>query len=300
MHGLKIGHFTNTQVGTGLSVFLFNHPAVGSYVLAGSGPASHELAPLDPDTSVSSVHALVLSGGSAFGLYSAEGVIRFLSEHHIGLPLPHGVVPIVPAAAIYDLAYKESQAPNASDAYAACLAAKEGNTESGRIGAGTGATLGKIIPHAKHMSGGLGRAEITLENGIKVVAYVVVNAVGDVRNQRSEIVAGACNAEGRFLDCEKYILSGAGETVFFQHKNTTLAAVFTNAKFSKSELRRVAKMGIAGMARAISPIFTCYDGDILFAISLGDKAASVMTVGTVAAEAVRLAILDAVKEAEVI
>lgn len=300
MDGLKVGHTTNTVNGTGVTVFLFEQPAVGAYFLAGSGPASHELAPLDPETSVQNLHGLVLSGGSAFGLNTASGAMRFLAEQGIGLRLPHGVVPIVPAVAIYDLAYKNALPPTAEDAYQACLSAKKNNTESGRIGAGTGATVGKIVPNAKHMTSGLGYASLSLANGLTVSAYAVVNAVGDVRNAEGKIIAGARWPNGEFADCQQFLIDGHGETILIPQTNTTLVAVFTNAKFSKSELKRLAKMAVAGMARAITPVFTCYDGDILFAISIGTVAASILTTGTLAAEVVRQAIVHAVNATEVI
>lgn len=300
MDNLKVGHFSHHEHGTGISVFLFEKSAVGAYTMAGSGPASHELAPLDPETSVASLHALALSGGSAYGLYAARGVMRYLTEREIGLKLPHGVVPIVPAAAIYDLTYKKAEPPTDEDAYQACLAAKENNHETGQVGAGTGATIGKVVPHAKRMTSGIGYAELSLPDGVKVCAYVVVNAIGDVRDQHGNIIAGAKLANGEFADCDKYIRSGVSDELFFRPTNTTLAAVFTNAKFTKSELKRISKMAIAGMARAISPVFTCYDGDILFAISLGDKKAAVLTVGTMAADAVQRAIISAVKDSRVI
>ena len=295
MNNLLIGHVTHQEYGTGLSVFIFPDGAVGSYQLCGSGPASHELAPLDPETSVAKLHGLLLTGGSAYGLTAVKGVMDYLTERQIGLPLPHGVVPIVPAAGIYDLIHKKAIAPTAEDAYQACQEAKLNNIESGMMGVGTGATIGKIIPTARRASAGLGRAELTLPSGVKVIAYVAVNAIGDVWD-KGEIIAGARAEDNRFADCTKTLLSGAAEAYLFERGHTTLAAVFTNASFTKSELKRVAKMGIAGMARAISPIFSCYDGDILFAISVGELNASVLTVGTLAAEAVRLAILDAVRD----
>ena len=304
MQGLKVGHFTKEQHGTGVSVFLFDKPAVGAYVISGSGPASHELAPLDPETSVSVLHGLMLSGGSAFGLTAVRGVMRYLAEREIGLILPHGVVPIVPAAAIYDLAYKRAEAPNEHDAYQACLAAIPNNYVSGRIGAGTGATVGKIVPNAYHMTAGLGFASISLPDGVEVSAYVVVNAIGDVRDECNRIIAGSKLPGGEFADCTKLLLAGEGEQLIRRHEqqrgNTTLAAVFTNAAFTKSELKRIAKMAIAGLARAISPVFTCYDGDIAFAISIGEKEASVLTIGVSAAEAIARATREAVKASEVI
>lgn len=300
MHGLKIGHYTHPENGTGLSVFLLEKGAVGSYWISGSAPATHELVVLDPDNSVPKLYALVLTGGTAYGLYAGAGVMTYLAQRHIGHPTLHGPVPIVPAAAIYDFGYKNPLAPTAEDAYQACLAARENHTESGRIGAGTGATVGKLIPGAKHMTGGLGCAQIRLENGIEVIAYAVVNCVGDVRDLANEIIAGARNAQGEFADCEQYLLSGEGEKDLFAHTNTTLVAVFTNAQFTKAELKRIAKMGTAGMARAIAPIFTRFDGDILFCMSVGEHVASELTIGTMAAAAVRSAILNAVKDSEII
>lgn len=298
MQGLKIGHFTDKNKHTGVSVFLFDKPATGAYLLCGSGPATLELAALEPDMSVSNIHGLLLTGGSAYGIYAAQGVMRYLTEKNMGIPVPHGVVPIVPCASIYDLAYKTSEPPTDKDAYTACLQAVTNNKESGRIGAGTGATIGKLIKDDFIMTGGLGRAELSLPNGVKVLAYVVVNAAGDIRDHLGRIIAGARSNNGEFVDSEAYLLSGKPAYTFLEGGNTTLAAIFTNAKFSKSELKRISKMAIAGMARAISPIFTCYDGDILFSISIGEKEASVLSVGVIAAEAVRCAIIDAVKHSE--
>jgi L-aminopeptidase/D-esterase-like protein len=300
MQGLKVGHATHHEWGTGLTVFLFDRPATGSYLLCGSGPASHELAPLEPDNSVEAVHALLFSGGSAFGLHAANGVMRYLTESGIGLRLPHGTVPIVPAVAIYDLAHKTPLPPTDVDAYRACVHATEGNEEQGQVGAGTGATVGKIVPHAMPMQGGLGVAKLQLASGLEVVVYAVVNPVGDVRDANNQIIAGAKTKDGQFADCEKYLFSGVGEKEFIQRANTTLVAVFTNAALTKTELRRVCKMAIAGMARAIAPVFSCYDGDILFAISLGVQAASVFTVGTIAAELVRQAIVNAVQDSQLL
>ncbi len=298
MRGLKVGHFTNKKVGTGISVFLLENGAQGAYWICGSAPATHELVVLDPDNSVPQLHGLVLAGGSAYGLYAAAGVMRYLTEHHIGHKTPHGVVPIVPAAAIYDLAYQEDVPPTAEEAYQACLNAKENNQESGLLGAGTGATVGKLIPNTRLMTGGLGYAEKSLKNGTTVMAYAVVNCVGDVHDAQGHIIAGARTAQNTFADCQEYLLSGQGEIDLFAHGNTTLVAVFTNAQFDKNELKRIAKMASAGMARAITPIFTRFDGDIVFCVSTGDQIASELTVGTMAAEAVRLAILDAVKNSE--
>lgn len=226
--------------------------------------------------------------------------MTYLTERGIGHPTPHGVVPIVPAAAIYDLNYKRPLAPSAEDAYQACLHAKENNHDSGRIGAGTGATVGKLILQAHRMTAGFGFAEITLSTGVQVIACAVVNAVGDVRDATGRIIAGARYDNGEFANCEQYLLSGKAEIDLFAHANTTLVAVFTNAKFSKDGLKRVGKMALAGMARAISPIFTRYDGDIIFCVSLGKEVVSELTIGSMAAEAVKQAIWNAVKDSEIV
>lgn len=302
MKSLKIGHHTNTQHGTGLTVFLFDgHPATAVYHLCGSSPATRELHTLELDANITTINGLMLTGGSAFGLGATDGVMTFLQEKGMGKAMPHGdVVPIVPAAAIYDLAFKSSIAPTAEQAYQACLAADENNVSRGRIGAGTGASVGKIIPNVKHMSGGLGYAKIKLANGVIVKAYAVVNAVGDIHDATGKIIAGARLENGEFGDCEKFLLNGGRHEELVPQANTTLVAVFTNALFSKEELKRIAKMATAGMARAISPIFTRYDGDIIFCVSLGEMIESELTVGAVAAEVIRQAIVNAVKESEIL
>lgn len=297
MHGLKIGHHTDRARGTGVSVFLFEDAAAGGYWICGSAPATHELAALEPDNSVPHCHGLVLAGGSAYGLHAAAGVMQYLKEKGIGHAVPSGVVPIVPAAAIYDLSYISDHYPSAENAYQACLQASEDNTERGRVGAGTGATVGKLIPFAKAMASGIGRAVLKQKGGLEVVAYVVVNSVGDVRDN-GKMIAGARDAHGHFVDCEKFLLSGEAEADLFANSNTTLAAVFTNAVFDKDECKRIAKMAAAGMARAVSPVFTRFDGDIVFCMSTGKVSASELTVGAMAAEAVRQAIINAVQESE--
>jgi L-aminopeptidase/D-esterase-like protein len=298
MQNLRVGHCSKHEHGTGISAFLFDKPAQGAYQLCGSSPASHELHVLDMENSVTHVDGLVFTGGSAFGLSVIEGVMRWFQEQGRGVPALHGAVPIVPIAGIYDLGVKQAIPPTREDAYEACKLACVDNIEQGQVGAGTGASVGKLVPNAHSMSSGIGRAEITLADGLQVVAYAVVNAVGDVRDANNTIIAGASYEKGKFADCEKYLLSGQNNTAMFG--NTTLVAVFTNAKFSKAELKRIAKMAIAGMARAISPVFTCYDGDLLFCFSLGEKIASELIVGAMAVEAVRQAIVNSVNHAVIL
>ncbi len=300
MKSLKIGHYTNLEQGTGLSVFLFDHGVPAVYYLCGSSPATRELHSMDLDANVPAINGLVLTGGSAFGLGAINGVMQFLREKGLGKIMPNGgVVPIVPGAAIYDLAIQSDAFPTAEHAYLACQAATQNNVSQGRIGAGTGASVGKIVPGSSRMTGGLGWAKYQLNNGVIVLAYAVVNAVGDVRDAIGDIIAGAQLSNGEFGDCQQYLLTG-GKEPSVPPSNTTLVAIFTNAKFSKIELRRIAKMAVAGIARAISPVFTRYDGDIIFCVSLGEHEASETVVGTIAIEVVRQAIVNAVSESKIV
>jgi L-aminopeptidase/D-esterase-like protein len=296
MQSLKIGHVTHADHGTGVSVFLFDQPANAAYILCGSSPASRELGVIELDATVQHIDALVFSGGSAFGLAAVDGVMRWLQEKGRGFVTPAGAVPIVPTAGIYDLGVKGPYPPTPEDGYEACAAAIENNPLCGRIGVGTGASVGKLLPNTVCMSGGFGHAQMTLDNGVTVAAYAVVNSLGDVRDAQGNIIAGAKTQEGEFADCEKSLLAGMREKKLEEIINTTLVAVFTNASFSRQELKRIAKVALGGMARAISPVFTRFDGDIIFSVSLGDKAASEVTVSAMAAEMVRQAIVNAIKD----
>lgn len=294
MELLKVGHVTKEDLGTGVTVFLFDKPVVGAYQRMGASPASHELTTLDLDTSVTGVDALVFAGGSAFGLSATDGVVRWLKKQGRGFVTHAGNVPIVPAAAIYDLAVKSDRPPTSEDGFLASEMAVANNFLQGPIGAGTGASVGKLIDSAIPMRGGVGCAQMTLENGISVLAYAVVNCVGDVYSKNGNIIAGAQLANGHFADCTTSILKGRDDSRASLF-NTTLVAVFTNAGFDKNTLKRIAMVGVSGMARAISPVFTRYDGDILFCFSLGEKKASEQVVGVMAAEVVRLAIVNSVE-----
>ena len=300
MRNLKVGHTTDEEKGTGATVFLFEEPAVAAYCLCGSAPASHELATLELESSVTHIDGILFSGGSAFGLNTVFGMMRWFEEEGRGFPTPYGRIPIVPTAGIFDLAYKKPLPPTADSIYEACERARTDCTLQGRIGVGTGASVGKLVPHAYPMSGGLGYARILLSNGLEVLAYVVVNSVGDVRDLTGQIIAGARLPNGEFANGEQYLLEGRTQKGIFGEANTTLAAVFTNASFSKIELKRIAKMAVAGMARAITPVFSRFDGDMVFCVSLGTVEYPEEVVGTMAAEVVRAAIVNAVSESVVL
>lgn len=297
LSGLKIGHQTLTELGTGVTVFLLDDLSPCSYWLCGSAPASRELALLEPSTMIAGINALVFAGGSAFGLAAAEGVMTWCREQGRGFPTAHGVVPIVPAGCIYDLDIKSPIAPTAQDGYAACEAAVASNIAQGLVGVGHGATVGKYFADAIPARGGFGYQQITTPDGLSVVAAVVVNSIGEIRDADNQIIAGARDATGQIQSIAAAIARG---DVGFSDlhpvmKNTVLVAVFTNAELDKAALQRLAKSASSGVAKAIFPSFTAYDGDIIFCTSVGKIQAEPVLLGGLAEQAVRQAIYNAVK-----
>ena len=301
--GIKVGHFTDSRRPTGCTVILYENGAVAGVDVRGSAPGTRETDLLKPTNLVDKVNAIVLSGGSAFGLDTAGGVMRYLEEHNFGFQTAAGKVPIVPAAILYDLDIGGSGIrPNADAGYAACTNAKTGPVEEGSVGAGTGATVGKV-GGGRRMKGGIGTSSIKLPNGLVVGAIVAVNCVGDVIDPKTgKIVAGARTTDGKsFLDIMQtyrsfgQVAGGAGPG-----ENTTIGVVATNVRFNKTEMTKIAEMAHDGMARAINPAHTMTDGDTLFAMSTGTSTASgnVTVIGALAAEAVSEAILRAVMKAK--
>jgi L-aminopeptidase/D-esterase-like protein len=291
VEGIKVGHFTESRRPTGCTVILYERGAVAGVDVRGSAPGTRETDLLKPTNLVDKVNAIVLSGGSAFGLESAGGVMRYLEEHDAGYATAAGKVPIVPAAILYDLNVGDGKIrPNAEAGYKACTNAKTGPVEEGSVGAGSGATVGKI-GGGKPMKGGIGTSSIKLSNGLVVGAIVAVNCVGDVIDPKTgKIVAGARTADGKgFLNIIQAFRSGrvGGGSI---GQNTTIGVVATNAKFDKTQMTKIAEMSHDGLARAINPTHTPSDGDTLFALSTGTS--------NVAAEAVSEAILRAVMKAK--
>lgn len=295
---LSIGH-TGVAGDSGLSVLLFSEQVPCAYYPCGSAPGTRDVVPLTLGNAVERIDALVFTGGSAYGLGASTGVMEYLAERGRGLATPGRTVPIVPAACIFDLAVGEPVYPTADDAYRACRMATLGDYVRGRVGVGTGASVGKGLQDGRPMTGGFGIGSVQA-GAVQVLACAAVNALGDVVD-RGRIVAGAVDGQGRFLDTERHVLenSPALRTSLTQ-SNTTLMAVICNAALGQQELSMVAKMASAGCARAVAPAFSPWDGDIVFGASAGDLAADVTLVGALGAEAVRLAILDAVREATVI
>ncbi|MFN8474645.1 MAG: P1 family peptidase [Anaerolineae bacterium] len=295
--GLRIGHFTDTERGTGCTVILCESGAVAGVDVRGAAPGTRETDLLDPSNMVPSVHAVVLTGGSAYGLGAADGVMRYLQERGVGFDTRIHPVPIVPAAVVFDLGLGPVAWPDAAAGYAACEAATEDTPAEGSVGAGTGATVGKIMGPTGAVKGGVGYAAVTLPAGATVAALIVVNALGDVVDPATgEIVAGARGPDGRFVDAVK-ILTG-GWSLSEAGTNTTIGAVMTDAKLTKAEARALARTAHDGLAWAVRPAHTLFDGDTLFALSIGEKAADAVSLGTAAAVVVSQAILRAVRAAD--
>ncbi|MEP7198613.1 MAG: P1 family peptidase, partial [Chloroflexota bacterium] len=259
--GLNVGHWTNLDAATGCTVVLCPQGAVAGVDVRGGAPGTRETDLLDPTCTVEQVHAIVLSGGSAFGLAAADGVMRWLEERGIGYDVGVAKVPIVPAAILFDLGIGSARVrPTAADGYAACEAATAVAVAQGNVGAGTGATVGKMRGMKQAMKGGLGCASRQIEGEVIVAALVVVNAVGDVVDPRAgQIIAGARNADSNGFVNEDTIRDAVSSIAPLT--NTTLAVVATNAAITKSGATKIAQMAHDGLARAIRPAHTAMDGD---------------------------------------
>jgi L-aminopeptidase/D-esterase-like protein len=305
VHGLKVGHHTLAERPTGCTVILVDgEGAAGGVSQRGGAPGTSETDLLDPLNMVDKVNAIVLSGGSAFGLDVRQGVVRYLEERNIGWKTRAGVVPIVPAAILFDLGFGGSSAirPTAECGYKAAASATAGSVAEGNVGAGTGATVGKM--RGPSMKGGIGSAAVTLPNGLVVGAIVAINAVGDIIDpQTGQVVAGVRTEDGKSLaDVRKLLRSGAlGRAATPRSgEHTTIGLVATNARLSKTDVNRVALMADDGLARAIVPSHTTGDGDTVFALATGrwEGEASPSLIGALAAEVMAEAIVRGASKAE--
>jgi L-aminopeptidase/D-esterase-like protein len=302
--GLKIGHFTDARRPTGCTVLLCEAGAVAGVDVRGGATGTRETALLAPGALVDRIHALLLTGGSAFGLDAASGVMRWLEERGHGIAVGPARVPIVPAAVLFDLWLGDPGIrPDATAGYAACEAARAGDVEEGNVGAGAGATVGKLfgLPHA--MKGGIGCAALRLGN-VTVAALVAVNALGDVCDPATgALVAGARDDSGQRLRNSLAALAcGEGPASLLAGLNTTIGLVATDATLDKAQANRLAAMAQAGLARSIVPTHTQHDGDLLFALATGGVSGAVehaqlSVLGALAAEAVSQAILRGVRAA---
>ncbi len=297
--GIRVGHAGDPVGLTGCTVILCQAGAVAGVEQRGGAPGTRETDLLRPGQLIQQVHALLLAGGSAFGLAAADGVMRYLEERGVGYDTGVARVPIVPAAILFDLALGDPQArPDAAMGYAACQAATGEPVAEGNVGAGTGATLGKLLGPAQATKSGLGSAAIRLGGELVVGALVAANPLGDVIDPASgEILAGArLPGSGGWAD--SLALMGGATDPSPTATNTLIGAVATNARLNKAQANKVAQMAQDGVARAVRPAHTTYDGDTLFALSTGGVEADVNLVGAYAAEVVAQAILRAVRAAE--
>lgn len=305
VEGIKVGQVTLDARPTGCTVILAESGAVGGVDVRGGAPGTRETDLLDPVNMVQEVHAIVLSGGSAFGLDAAQGTVRYLEERGIGYPTGAGVVPIVPSAILFDLPVggKPHIRPTAECGYEAARIADGGPVEEGSVGAGAGATVGKMGGGGRSTKSGIGTASITLPNGLTVAAIVAVNAVGDVIDPATgRVVAGVRTEDGRgFADVRTLLRSGAllRDRPPSGVENTTIGVVATNAVLDKAQATKVAQMAHDGYARAISPVHTPGDGDVIFSLATGALSgqANVGMIGALAAEVMADAIVRAVRQA---
>lgn len=305
VEGVKVGHYTLTERPTGCTAILFKEGTTGSVDQRGGAPGTRETDLLDPVNSVQIISAISLAGGSAFGLDAASGVMRWLDERHIGYPVGNaGVVPIVPAAILFDLGFGSNPKirPGSDCGYRAAGAASEKPVREGNVGAGAGATVGKSGGSSQGggpMKAGIGSAAIKLPNGLVVAAIVAVNAVGDIIDPTTgQVVAGARGADGKLLDARK-LLRGGGGRQGRAGENTTIGLVATNAKLTKVQAQKVAQMANDGFARTIYPSHTPGDGDTIFSAATGTWAGDVNygQIGALAAEAMAEAVIRAATEA---
>jgi L-aminopeptidase/D-esterase-like protein len=309
--GIEVGQAQDDEALTGCTVILCRKGAVGGVDVRGGAPGTRETDLLNPINLVDKVHAVVLAGGSAFGLDAASGVMKYLAEQKIGYGLGAARVPIVPAAILFDLGLgKSARHPDPEMGYAAASAATSGPVAEGNAGAGTGATVGKIFGMAGAMKSGLGTSSIEIGGGVVVGAIVAVNAFGDVLDPATnQIIAGArptrigplkLGGAGQFADTLEVMKSFAGRTILSLATggNTVIGVVATNAKFDKAQATKMAQMAQDGLARTIRPAHTMLDGDTIFALATGQKKADVSIVGAYAAEALAQAIMRAVKAAK--
>lgn len=298
IEGYRIGNAEYEENATGVTVILPENGAVTGVDIRGGGPASRESGLLNPLAANDCVNAVVLSGGSAFGLDTAGGVMKYLEEKGIGFPTGAGVVPIVCASCIFDLVLDNVKRPDAALGYQACLNAESYNYRDGNCGGGLGATCGKIAGPAYMMKSGIGSAAYQCGD-LKVGAVVIVNCAGDVYDfETAQKIAGCYDyTKHEFFSGEDTFYAMQKSPDLF-HANTTIGAILTNAAFNKTQLTKIAGMAHDGMARSINPVHTEFDGDTIYAMANGSVQADINIVGTLAARAFSSAISNAVYSAQ--
>ncbi|HXD11664.1 MAG TPA: P1 family peptidase [Anaerolineales bacterium] len=310
VRGIEVGHAQNEEALTGCTVILCRKGAVAGVDVRGSAPGTRETDLLNPVNLVQKVHAIVLAGGSAFGLDAASGVMRYLEEKKIGFDTGVAKVPIVPAAILFDLNLGQASIrPDSAMGYQAAASASSAPPGEGNIGAGTGASVGKMFGSKLAMKSGLGTASLDIGGGVVIGAIVAVNAWGDVVDpQTNKILAGLrsgkvgplrVGGKDQFADTLAMLKSPVGRNLLdlTSRSNTVIGVVATNAKLTKAQATKVAQMAQAGIARTVKPAHSMLDGDVIFALSTSSKKADVSTLGAFAAEVMAAAIVRAVKTA---
>ncbi len=301
MEGVSIGHARNEEAKTGVSVIYLKNGAQAGCDISGGGPASRETPLTNPLTADNPLNAVVLSGGSAYGLAASDGVMRCLEENGIGYNTGNALVPLVCQSCIYDLGYGKSNVrPDASMGYAACKRALEGCDDSmGNVGAGTGASVGKLLGMKQATKSGLGIYAIQVGE-LKIAAVVAVNAFGDIFNpENGQKVAGLLDPTRKvFIDLEQAFLSFMSAPKDLFNSNTTIGCIITNAKFDKAKLNKIASMTRNAYARCINPVGTMADGDSIYACSVGEVISDVNLVGTLSAKVMQKAILKAIESSK--
>lgn len=302
---LRIGNAQDYEAMTGVTVLLFDKGAKAGVDISGGGPASRETPLASPLTADNPLNAIVLSGGSAFGLAASDGVMHYLEEHDIGYDTGFAKIPLVCQSCIYDLSVGRADVrPDAAMGYAACADAEHPHPVSGIVGAGTGASVGKICGRENATKTGLGLYAVSIGD-LKIAAVVVLNALGDIFDpETGKKIAGPKKPDGNgFFDTREELYKLSQKTDLFQNDpnnktNTTIGAIITNGDFSKAELNKLASMARCGYARCINPVNTMADGDSIYAASIGTVPADLNMAGTLAAEVMAEAIQKAVKDAQ--
>ncbi|WP_395685381.1 P1 family peptidase [Caenimonas koreensis] len=299
--GIEVGHFTDTRRPTGCSVVIVRDAAVAGVDVRGAAPGTRETDLLSPTNLVDRVHAVLLAGGSAWGLDAAGGVMRWLEAQGVGMEVGLAKLPLVPAAVLFDLFLGDSTIrPDAAAGYAACEAASVHAPAQGCVGAGAGAAIGKVFGIDRAMKGGIGTASVTVD-GVTVGALVACNALGDVIDpDTGRVIAGSRTPDGKSLfDTRRSLLRGEEPKPLITGTNTTIGVVATDAVITKAQATRLATMSHDGLARSINPVHTMSDGDTMFALGTGrsGKSLGMMTLGTMAAEVTAMAVVCAIRAA---
>ena len=308
IENIKIGNAENKEAGTGCTVIICEKGAVSGLDVRGGGPASRESELLKPTAASGFINAVLLSGGSAFGLDAAGGVMEYLEERNVGFDVGITKVPLVAQSCIFDLTVGDMKVrPDKAMAYEACVNSENNNPSMGNVGAGTGATVGKLGGMATAMKGGLGSYAVQMGD-LKVGAIVAVNACGDIFDYDThEIIAGLLTPDLKnfanteqviYHMCEAAMAAGDSALENKEMQNTTIGVIITNGKFTKAQMNKIATMAHNGYARTINPVHTSMDGDSIYAMSVGEVAADMDMVGTLAANVMGHAVCDAIRKAE--